>query len=444
MLLEISADPSQPAKYKDPSADRMIQLLSAVLSNSYLAVRITLHRNFLPPSPDFLRPQPLPSSLSLSHCVDSARSVLHIAAQSRVLVPPSHHLALFCQHLWSSAVILLLCEVQARDQNVANAVDSQIEACRRSLQALEPVWPGCRKLKELLNDAESRAKEMVVATEAARVSKKRKMVGDVSPKKQSKGSSVSLDRPNLSQRSSRDSSAFHNTPTDSTDGLIQIKRPRVGASGYETSDTRTFVQDEDLTSANAKFGAGTPGLATIPGAFTLPQQAVTEQPQTVAPFDLFDVGGMTFDGLEMLQGFTGDVASLWTALAAEQWLNTSPAPTGGGTTGVGPVPGFSYSGQNTPNSNAGSGSGGQPTTNPSPGAWQFTGAAASTGTATGNGNGNGTTGTGTGTGTATGNGVSGLSPVNGLSGGFDLNDFWSQVNGGSFDWQADPAVPFNI
>lgn len=129
-----------------------VQWLVHVWSKPYL----------LPSSPDYPRPRPTLSSQSLVHCIDAARSVIHIASQSHALIPPSHHLALYCQYLWSSAVILLLCEIQARDE-IIEAVDWQAEACRRCLQTLEPVWPGSKKLKELLNDVASRAKEAMVS-----------------------------------------------------------------------------------------------------------------------------------------------------------------------------------------------------------------------------------------------------------------------------------------
>lgn len=64
---------------------------------------------------------------------------------------------MYCQYLWPSAVILLLCEIQARDDVVIEAVDWQALACRKCLQTLEPVWPGSKKLKELLNDVASHA-----------------------------------------------------------------------------------------------------------------------------------------------------------------------------------------------------------------------------------------------------------------------------------------------
>lgn len=300
----------QPTKYKDPSANRSVQLVSAVLSNSYFAVLITLHRNFLPSNPDYPRPKPPPSSQSLSHCVDAARSVIHVASQSRVLVPPSHHLAVFCQFLWSSAVILLLCEVQAKDQVVIEAVAGKVQSCRRALQDLEPVWPGSKKLRELLDDVENRAKEVVH-----------------DPKKRKNSS------PDKKRNSSLD------------------KRTRL-----ETSDTRT----------------------------NMPQEVPQQFPMMNPPLDMsmFDIGGVTFDGLEMLQGFQGvDPANIWSTLG-DTFIQT---PT------MHPL-----SGQGTPNSGQG----------PSPGGWGFP-------------------------------------PQTGVM-GLEGTDLWSQVAGGSFDWQADPSVPFNI
>lgn len=285
--------------------------MSAVLSNSYFAVLITLHRNFLPSNPDYPRPKPPPSSQSLSHCVDAARSVIHVASQSRVLVPPSHHLAVFCQFLWSSAVILLLCEVQAKDQVVIEAVGSKVQSCRRALQDLEPVWPGSKKLRELLDDVENRAKEVVHDP------KKRKA-------------------PSPDKKRSLD------------------KRTRL-----ETSDTRTNIPQEITQSYSS---------------------SIMNPPIDMS---MFDIGGVTFDGLEMLQGFQGvDPANIWSTLG-DSFTQT-------------PNMVQQTSGQGTPNS----------AQNPSPGGWSF------------------------------------AQQTGGM--GLEGTDLWSQVAGGSFDWQADPSVPFNI
>jgi hypothetical protein len=205
---------------------------------------------------------------------------------------------------------LLLCEVQAKDQVVIEAVASKVESCRRALQDLEPVWPGSKKLKELLNDVENRAKEVVHDP------KKRKFP---SPEKK--------------RQASHD------------------KRVRI-----ETSDTRTNIPQD------------------------IPQYPMMDP---VPDMSMFDVGGVTFDGLEMLQGFQGvDPANIWSTLG-DTFIQT-PIVTQNN----------NNSGNGTPNSGIG----------PSPGGWSFS--------------------------------------QNGM--GLEGTDLWSQVAGGSFDWQADPSVPFNI
>ncbi|WWD18291.1 hypothetical protein CI109_102741 [Kwoniella shandongensis] len=149
-----------PTKYKTSSSTRSIQIVSAVLSNTYFAILITLHRDFLPSNPNISRPgpPPPPNAHSVSRCLQAARSFIHSAATQRVLVPPSHHVALTCQYLWSSGIILLLCRVQATDQVIVEAIDPLFDSCKRSLEALEPVWPGSRKLRKLLLDADNRAR----------------------------------------------------------------------------------------------------------------------------------------------------------------------------------------------------------------------------------------------------------------------------------------------
>ncbi|KAK4689854.1 hypothetical protein P7C73_g226, partial [Tremellales sp. Uapishka_1] len=374
-----------PVKYKDPSSYRSVQLVSAVLSNSYFAVLITLHRNFLPPNPDFPRPKPPPSSQSLAHCVDAARSVIHIAAQSRVLLPPSHHLAVFCQYLWSSAVILLLCEVQAKDQVVIDAVGSHVESCRRSLHALEPVWPGSQKLKELLNDVESRTKD--VLARPTKPSKKRKSSGletpgssrlstmlpphQHGPPPQYRSHTSSSSRtvsPGQGQPSWQPPPPQVSTPYNPSafDHPSQLpKRTKLEQPRYETSNTRTPVSLET-------------DYASFPMDFT----PMESQPT-------FDVGGVTFDGLEMLQGFTGVEA------AANFWNTLATSSTG--SEGFQTQPFTSQ--QGTPNSGpASAGASG------SPSSWQY---------------------------------QPGPNPL-------DMEEFWNQVAGSSFDWQADPSVPFNI
>ncbi|ORY26678.1 fungal-specific transcription factor domain-domain-containing protein [Naematelia encephala] len=418
-----------PSKYKDNSATRPIQLLSAVQSNSYFAVLITLHRNFLPSSPDFPRPRPPPGSQSLAHCVDAARSVIHVAGQQRVLLPPTHHLAVACQFLWTSAVVLLLCEVQARDQVVIETVASQVESARRSLQALEPAWPGARKLKELLNEVEGRAKDVVV--NPVHVGKKRKAPGaDTSGKRTQMGPP-----PNLQHRESTDSPSRPRTHSTTSRGSLDGRR-------YETSDTRTTMISESY-STQPYPGAQHPSHISpgyIPNSLIspsidnmlIPNQASSQPPTTNQPFDTaFDVGGVTFDVDMLLQGFTGaDAASFWNTLTNDISTTTTLPMTQQNQPHQHQhqhqhqqqhqhpqhsqhsqqhhqqqQQTFLHSGQNTPNSAPDS-------TGVSPGNWTYQNPLPA--------------------GTAGG------------EGGGASADLWSQVAGTSFNWEAEPIVPFNV
>ena len=373
-----------------------MQLVSAILSNAYFTVLLTLHRNFLPSNPDYPRPRPPSNSQSLSHLVEAARSVIHVASQQSVLLPPSHHLSAYCHNLWSSAVVLLLCEVQARDQIIVDAVGSSVESCKKILQALEPAWPGSRKLRELLNEAEARAKEVTLAGGMGAIIPRLKK-----RKTSSNGSAGSAHAKRMSMGPPADRQ--HHLPATPVD-------PR---RAYETSNTRTLVRDEDILASfnqaqSQPFTAPTGQLQFTPG------QLANANP---TPFDAnpisFDVGGVTFDGLEMLQGFSNnDPANFW---------NSFISPTGQAN--------YVLSGQTTPNSSGPSPGGTSlwqtaplPTTGPSQ-TGQAQGAPVPLQTQAG------------------GSSMSPTSPTVGMMTG----DFWSQVApGGGFDWAADPNVPFNI
>lgn len=335
--------------------------MSAVLSNSYFAVLITLHRNLLPSNPNFPRPKPIASSQSLAHCVDAARSVIHVAAQSKVLVPVSHHLAVFCQYLWSSAVILLLCETRAKEQLVVEAVGAHVDSCRTALRALEPVWPGASKLRELLVEVETRAKEVRAAS-----------------------------RPNKKRKSAE---------TGNANG-------RARAPNATTSPVKNEV-------ASWPAAGGAPpgsGQSSGPGSTAFPTPPIP----TIAPsslggtFDIFDVGGMTFDGLEMLNAFTSDA---WQQAPLVGPSTTSPL------TGV------------TPNT-GGPGQENKPTML-SPATRMASGGVETTPTLSPH----------TATGAQAAPWQFHQSPGPGPA---ELAEIWSQIAGTTFDWQADPSVPFSI
>ncbi|WWD19542.1 hypothetical protein CI109_104003 [Kwoniella shandongensis] len=428
-----------PKKYKEASPARSVSIVSAILSNSYFTILITLHRNFLPSNPDYPRPKPPPSSQSLAHCVDAARSVIHIASQSRTLIPPSHHLAVYCQYLWSSAVILLLCEVQARDQVVIETVGTHVEACRRSLQALEPVWPGARKLKDLLNDAAARARDVVAVKQNPRtvVGKKRKSTPGDHPVRGLVLQPTSQRSP-MAPPTSHGPRGSHSTSSSPSPAVPQggngqqwqsysnpansEKRQRL----YETSDTRTLVGADDITptqqyppyySAVSRdvTSTQTGGIPPIvPSGQYTPTAAMPTYDMT------FDLGGVTFDGLELLQGFGDGASNFWNNITF----------TGDGTATYPPMQNTSaqgqvFSGQNTPNSASGSG--------PSPSSWQAQTQVQATSTS--------------GQVQQQQQQPQQQQQYGGVQQTGDIDqfaDFWGQVAGNTFDWQADPSVPFNI
>lgn len=336
--------------------------MSAVLSNSYFAVLITLHRNLLPSNPNFPRPKPIASSQSLAHCVEAARSVIHVAAQSKVLVPVSHHLAVFCQYLWSSAVILLLCETRAKEQVVVEAVGAHVESCRLSLRALEPVWPGASKLRYLLGEVETRAKE--VRASAARPSKKRKA----------------------------DASANG--------------RARATTANSQTSPTKT-----EAVPSWAPTTAGSSGPSTAFPTPPIPQNTIAPSNLATGTFDIFDVGGMTFDGLEMLNAFTSDA---WQGQVVGHNTSTSPMT---GVTPTGTAPGSAAGHESKPMlSPAQRMASGEMQTTPTLSPHAATGANPWQ---------------------QFGQSPGGPVPP-------EIAEIWSQIAGSTFDWQADPSVPFSI
>ncbi|WVR07769.1 hypothetical protein IAU60_004812 [Kwoniella sp. DSM 27419] len=429
-----------PTKYKDTSASRSISLVSATLSCSYFAILITLHRNFLPSNPDYPRPKPPPSSQSLARCVDAARSVIHIASQTRTQVPSSHHLAVYCQYLWSSAVILLLCEVQARDQVVMEAVGSHVESCRRSLQALEPVWPGSRKLKELLVDVANRAKE--VATSAAKPSLKtgKKRKATMPDRRDSAANSESgLMRPPASRTQSHSASPTRSGASQSARHPLSAayptsldRNPEKRQRMYETSDTRTLIVPQDVAAIHQGGSTEQSSFYSLPpypsATSTGHDGALGHAPGSLGldgVYDSFDLGGVSFNPSELLQGFGDSASSFWnnmtftpgsgTGSAADAHYPAAASATTGMTVGGAPTHPPGFSGHNTPNSAAGSG--------PSPlgdgRQLQLTPQSQA------------------------GVGPNQHTPQPG-DGTDPFSEFWAQVAGNSFDWQADPSVPFNI
>ncbi|TFK76133.1 hypothetical protein BDN72DRAFT_810181 [Pluteus cervinus] len=147
-----------PAIFKSQSETDEQVSLGAVLCSHYYSILTTLHRNLIPVKRD----SPV-TAKSTFKAVSSARSCIRLAPSMKNVVPPSHHLAFFIQHLFSSGVILLLYAMHAPDSKTANAAMEEAKSTLGALEYWEGHWPGARKCKELLVDLANTASEAINA-----------------------------------------------------------------------------------------------------------------------------------------------------------------------------------------------------------------------------------------------------------------------------------------
>ncbi|KZT12954.1 uncharacterized protein LAESUDRAFT_689966 [Laetiporus sulphureus 93-53] len=148
-----------PAVFKSrPITDQQASM-GAVLCSHYYSILTTLHRNFLPLKYD----QPV-SPRSTAKAVQTAHACIRLAPAIKDVVPPCHHLAFFIQNLFSSAVIILLYAMHARDPSASQAAMDEATSCLSVLESWEGHWPGARKCKELLEDLMATAREAIRAS----------------------------------------------------------------------------------------------------------------------------------------------------------------------------------------------------------------------------------------------------------------------------------------
>ncbi|KAJ7638605.1 fungal-specific transcription factor domain-containing protein [Roridomyces roridus] len=146
-----------PAVFKSQSETDEQVSMGAVLCSHYYSVLTTLHRNFLPVKRD----QPVTAAKSTAKAVSSARSCIRLAPSMKNVVPLSHHLAFFIQHLFSSAVILLLYAMHSSEPKAAAAAMEEAKSSLPALESWEGHWPGARKCKELLIELTTTATDAV-------------------------------------------------------------------------------------------------------------------------------------------------------------------------------------------------------------------------------------------------------------------------------------------
>ncbi|KAI0049592.1 hypothetical protein FA95DRAFT_1488883 [Auriscalpium vulgare] len=145
-----------PVVFKSNMTNERQVSMGAVLCSHYYSVLTALHRNLLPVKRD----HPV-AARSTAKAVSSARACIRLAPFIKNVVPPSHHLAFFIQHLFSSAVIILLYAMHVTDTNAANAALDEVQSCLTALESWEGHWPGARKFKELLSELTTTAREAV-------------------------------------------------------------------------------------------------------------------------------------------------------------------------------------------------------------------------------------------------------------------------------------------
>ncbi|KAF9008701.1 fungal-specific transcription factor domain-containing protein [Cyathus striatus] len=146
-----------PIIFKSQSQNDEQVSMGAVLCSHYYSVLTTLHRNLLPVKRD----QPVTAKSTIK-AVSSARSCIRLAPSMKHVVPPSHHLAFFIQHLFSSAVIVLLYAMHSTDPRAASTALDEAKSTVAAVESWEGQWPGARKCKELLSELVNTANEAIV------------------------------------------------------------------------------------------------------------------------------------------------------------------------------------------------------------------------------------------------------------------------------------------
>ena len=140
------------------------------------------------------------------------------------VIPPSHHLAIFIQYLFSSGLIILLVVVHATHKGAAGVAMSEVENCRLALEQLESQWSGANKCKELLVELSQVTRDSLA--------KGGKASGMFAPSENAntmaatnRGFPVAPTTPKISQTSSSGSARQSISPGSSKGGTLSFNSP---------------------------------------------------------------------------------------------------------------------------------------------------------------------------------------------------------------------------
>lgn len=274
-----------PPSFRNNTSGKHMSM-TVVLCSHYYSVRTTLHRNFLPVKRD----QSIVAN-STGRALSSARSSIRLAPSINNLLPPSHHLAFFIQHLFSSAVVILLYAMHSPDMKNAITAMDEAKSCLPIIESWEGHWPGARKCKELLTELTTTADEAIRRTgndatgipmaqsiAPAALESRRSLVS-------SSGQAPTTNRPlKMKPRKisrSRDPNSTRRPPVASPYRVDCKDMPSVAMLTYPSS---IVAQRNRSTSRkrghDESEGIGPSGLSAYPGVFSSPQSGGKPSPHS--------------------------------------------------------------------------------------------------------------------------------------------------------------------
>jgi hypothetical protein len=256
-----------PAVFKSQSNTDQQVSMGVVLFSHYYSVLTTLHRNMLPVK----RAQPIAVPKSTVKAVSSARQCIHLAPAMKNVVPPSHHLAFFIQHLFSSAVILLLYAMHSPEPRAATIAMEEARSTLSALESWEGQWPGARKCRELLMELAQTASEAIA--QAQRGGQQQQQPGNesgiplsvapaavASPGMHERQRSLSGASPSsVAGRALKGAGRTRRTqsrePGTTSRRMAAVSPYRVDTTARARSSSRRRGRDEDLEHAGGSMGA---------------------------------------------------------------------------------------------------------------------------------------------------------------------------------------------